>query len=143
MKKVDLLLLVMAGVYYASEQSRIGSPPERALAQAESPAAQARTPWRSGQQVQGTGLVSRVLADDNDGSRHQRFVLTLASGQTLLVAHNIDVAPRISRLREGDTVAFNGEYAWNDKGGVIHWTHLDPQGRHSGGWLEHQGQRYE
>jgi hypothetical protein len=60
---------------------------------------------RSGFQTQGEGVVIRILSDDNDGSRHQRFILKLQSGQTLLIAHNIDVAPRVSSLREGDVVA--------------------------------------
>jgi hypothetical protein len=93
--------------------------------------------------VQGSGTVTRILSDDTDGSRHQRFILRIASGRTLLIAHNIDLAPRIGSLRTGDTVAFYGEYEWNDKGGVIHWTHHDPQGHHVGGWLEHNGRRYE
>jgi hypothetical protein len=90
-----------------------------------------------------SGSVSRVLSDDNDGSRHQRFILSLSSGQTLLVAHNIDLAPRIAGLREGDRVRFYGEYEWNDQGGVIHWTHADPAGRHLAGWLEHEGRKYQ
>lgn len=94
-------------------------------------------------QVQGDGTVVRVLSDDNEGSRHQRFVLRLESGQSLMVAHNIDLAPRIASLREGDRVAFYGEYEWNERGGVIHWTHHDPNGRHVGGWLEHDGRRYQ
>jgi hypothetical protein len=98
---------------------------------------------RSNVQVEGSGTVTRVLSDDNDGSRHQRFILELSSGQTLLVAHNIDLAPRIQDLAQGDTVRFFGEYEWNDRGGVIHWTHHDPDGRHVGGWLEHDGYRYE
>ncbi|MCH9828811.1 MAG: DUF3465 domain-containing protein [Gammaproteobacteria bacterium] len=93
-------------------------------------------------QVQGGGTVIAVLPDDNKGSRHQRFVLRLESGQTLLIAHNIDLAPRIERLREGDFITFSGEYEWNPEGGVVHWTHRDPAGRHADGWLQRAGQIY-
>ena len=92
--------------------------------------------------VRGSGTVLRVLADDNSGSRHQRFILRLDSGQTVMVAHNIDLAPRIASLRAGDRVGFSGEYEWNAQGGVIHWTHHDPAGRHDAGWLEHDGRMY-
>jgi hypothetical protein len=91
----------------------------------------------------GEGVVDRVLSDDNDGSRHQRFILRLASGQTLLIAHNIDIAPRIQALSSGDRVAFYGQYEWNPEGGVIHWTHRDPNGQHLPGWLKHNGQVYQ
>ncbi len=94
-------------------------------------------------QVEGEGTVIRILSDDLEEPRHQRFILRLESGQTLLVTHNIDLAPRIEGLAEGDRVAFNGEYEWNDKGGVIHWTHHDPAGQHKAGWLKHQGQVYQ
>ncbi|MHB1215122.1 MAG: DUF3465 domain-containing protein [Thiobacillus sp.] len=95
------------------------------------------------QQVAGQGTVVKVLADDTHGSRHQRFIVRLGSGRTLLVSHNIDLAPRIDALREGDTIAFYGEYEWNPKGGVIHWTHHDPQGRHLPGWIRHGGRTYQ
>jgi hypothetical protein len=98
---------------------------------------------RSDVQVKGEGVVKKVLSDDRDGSRHQRFLLRLPNRQTLLVAHNIDLAPRIDGLREGDRVAFYGEYEWNKQGGVIHWTHHDPGGRHVDGWLEHRGRTYQ
>lgn len=98
---------------------------------------------RSGVQVLGSGVVTRILADDNDGSRHQRFILELDSGLTLLIAHNIDLAPRINNLSRGDMVDFYGQYEWNDNGGVVHWTHLDPRGSHPHGWLKHKGNTYE
>jgi hypothetical protein len=106
-------------------------------------AVSADSDWRSGQQVRGGGKVIRVLPDDNDGSRHQRFIVRLSSGRTLLIAHNIELAPRVPSIRVGDTVSFNGEYEWNDKGGVIHWTHRDPQNRHQAGWIEHKRKRYQ
>ena len=98
---------------------------------------------RSNLQVQGAGNVIRILPDDDDGSRHQRFIVRLASGQTLLVTHNIDVAERVASLQAGDRVEFNGEYEWNPQGGVIHWTHRDPRGKHVDGWLKHSGRTYQ
>lgn len=90
--------------------------------------------------VQGSGRVLRVLPNDTQGSPHQRFLLRLASGATVLIAHNTELAPRLEALHEGDTVEFSGEYVWNPKGGVVHWTHHDPAGRHAAGWLRHAGQ---
>lgn len=93
-------------------------------------------------QVKGQGKVVAILPDDTKGSRHQRFIIELQSRQTLLVAHNIDLAPRVENLREGDRIEFFGEYEWNPEGGVIHWTHRDPAGRHVHGWIIHQGRKY-
>lgn len=104
---------------------------------------QAYQSQQSDVQVRGSGVVIRVLRDDNVGSRHQKFILKLESRQTLLVAHNIDLAPRVANLNVGDRIEFNGEYEWNSKGGVLHWTHHDPQGRHEGGWLKHNGRTYQ
>jgi Protein of unknown function (DUF3465) len=94
-------------------------------------------------QVEGSGVVVKTLPDDLQGSRHQRFILRLSSGQTILIAHNIDIAQRVGALREGDTVEFFGEYEWNSKGGVVHRTHHDPGGRHKTGWLKHDGSIYQ
>jgi len=98
---------------------------------------------KSDVQVKGTGTVIRLLKDDNQGSRHQKFILKLPSGQTILIAHNIDLAPRINTISTGDSVQFYGEYEWNKKGGVVHWTHRDPRGHHIGGWLKHKGITYQ
>lgn len=94
-------------------------------------------------QVQGVGKVIKVLSDDNNGSRHQRFILKLSSNSTILIAHNIDLAPRIENLKIDDSIEFYGEYEWNKQGGVIHWTHHDPRGKHKDGWLKHNGKIYQ
>jgi len=98
---------------------------------------------KSGVQVTGEGTVDKVLADDNDGGRHQRFILRLGSGQTLLMAHNIDIAPRLPSLSAGERVGFKGVYEWNSQGGVVHWTHHDPGGQHPTGWLSYAGSTYK
>ncbi len=97
----------------------------------------------SGLEVEGQGTVQRLLPDDVDGDHHQRFIVELASGQTLLLAHNIDVAPRVEGLQVGKVVSFRGEYEWNDQGGVVHWTHHDPSGDHVAGWIDYLGKRYQ
>jgi hypothetical protein len=97
----------------------------------------------SGFEVEGEGTVQRVLSDDLDGARHQRFIVELASGQTILVAHNIDVASRVPGLKAGDRVFFKGEYEWSDKGGTVHWTHRDLDGGHVAGWVKFKGKTYQ
>jgi hypothetical protein len=141
-KRILLLVVAFGAAYYGYLEYLVPHV-ERPASSAGIAAASQPERWRSGEQVRGEGTVIRILPDDNDGSRHQRFIIRLASGRTLLIAHNIDLAPRIPTLRTGDGVAFNGEYEWNDQGGVIHWTHHDPQGRHAAGWLEHDGRRYQ
>lgn len=96
---------------------------------------------RSGVWVEVAGEVDRRLADDNRGDRHQRFVLRLEDGATLLVAHNIDLAERVP-LAEGDRVRLRGRYEWNERGGVVHWTHHDPDGGSAGVWIVHAGETY-
>ncbi len=144
MKKIIFLIIVML-VGYGYVQNN-GSPISwfsSLSAGADSTIQNAFNNRQSDLQVQGVGVVTRILSDDLEGSRHQKFILRLGTGQTLLVSHNIDLAPRVNGLMVGDTVEFYGEYEWNPKGGVIHWTHHDPNNYHVGGWLKHSGRTYE
>jgi hypothetical protein len=94
-------------------------------------------------QVEGQGEVIKLLADDNNGLRHQKFLVKVSPSQTLLFAYNLDLAPRIEPLAVGDRLEFKGEYVYNPKGGIVHWTHKDPQGIHEAGWVKHNGKIYE
>ena len=98
---------------------------------------------KSDLQIQGEGVVTQILSDDLDGSRHQRFILQIGPKLTVLVAHNIDISDRLPGLTVSSTVDFYGEYEWNDLGGVIHWTHHDPDGYHVDGWLKYNGETYQ
>ena len=91
----------------------------------------------TGRWIEETGFVKRLLPDDDDGSRHQRFIIELGSRQTLLIAHNIDLAPRVP-LGMGDRVRFRGMFEWNDLGGLVHWTHHDPLGHEDGGYVRYR-----
>lgn len=97
---------------------------------------------RSNVEIQAGGRVVRVLPDDRQGSPHERFLVRVDGETTVLVAHNLDLAPRIP-LAAGDSIELRGEYEWNPKGGVIHWTHRDPDGRHQDGWIRYHGRLYQ
>jgi hypothetical protein len=90
-----------------------------------------------------TGIVIKIFSDDLKGSKHQRFTLRLNNQKTVLVIHNIDIAPKIYNLNIGDKVEFLGTYQWNRLGGMVHWTHHDPHKKHASGWLKHAGKLYQ
>ena len=87
-----------------------------------------------GSWIEITGFVRRLLTDDNDGSRHQRFIIDIGNRRSLLIAHNIDLAKRVP-LGMGDRVHVRGMYEWHDLGGLVHWTHDDPHGVEDGGYV--------
>jgi hypothetical protein len=92
--------------------------------------------------VEVEGRVEKLLRDDVWGSRHQRFILKLRSGRTLLIANNLDLGTRVP-VAKGDWVAVRGVYESNDKGGVVHWTHRDPDGAGFNGWIRHEARKYD
>ena len=163
MKRFFLVVAAVIGLYLVVRVARHSttptSPAPKAVAAAAAPALPRETPTASlpdnaaimrafqnharDVRVDGSGSVSRVLADDNQGERHQRFLVLLPTGQSILIVHNIDIAPRVDNLRTGDEVEFEGEYVWNSQGGLVHWTHHDPSNRHRPGWVKHAGHTYQ
>ena len=148
-----VLLLVLSFAWWA-RRSPVPGPISRATAPAPAAAPSgspadgnaalldAAHPQRSHVQLFATGTVARLLPDDTEGSRHQRFLVRVADELTVLVAYNLDLAPHIP-LVVGDSVTLRGEYIWNEKGGVLHWTHHDPARRHQPGWVDYRGTRYQ
>ena len=103
-KFLSIAALVVLGYLVLDESSLVESFRNDATA-SDSAIAEAFESRRSNLQVEGGGEVIRILSDDVDGDRHQRFILRLGSGQTLLVAHNIDLAPRVLKRAANLTMA--------------------------------------
>ena len=96
----------------------------------------------TGSWIEVAGFVKKLLSDDNEGSRHQRFVLDIGSRRSLLIAHNIDLAKRVP-VGMGDRVQVRGMYEWNELGGLVHWTHHDPHGVEDGGHIRYRTRVYD
>jgi hypothetical protein len=133
-----LLLTLVVLVWYFNQPDNTSTD----QATSDGSVEQAFAEQRSGVWLDAGGRVARLLSDDNEGSRHQRFILALNSGHTVLVSHNIDLAERIP-VRRGAYLRLHGRYEWNERGGVIHWTHHDPEGSMPGGWIRCQGAVYQ
>ncbi len=142
--KKNIFMAVLAIVIYLFAQYGTSVPDLSSIPQGSDTTLQsAFINEQSDLQIQGQGVVKKVLADDRKGLQHQKFILQTSPEQTVLVAHNIDIADRLPGLSKGDTVEFYGEYEWTSRGGVLHWTHHDPSGHHINGWLKYNGKIYQ
>ncbi|MBV9233405.1 MAG: DUF3465 domain-containing protein [Candidatus Eremiobacteraeota bacterium] len=106
---------------------------------------QAYAAARSHVEVVVDGDVTRVLGiAAGRVSPHEGFLLRLRSGcrLTVRVEANTDFTGTFP-LAPGQAVTVKGEYEYYPRGGVVHWTHRDPRGRHEGGFIETGGRRYE
>jgi Protein of unknown function (DUF3465) len=147
---IKLIILLLLGICSVFLQSNRGSFGLKPLPQSTSSDLtdldtfkKAFDNQQSNIQVKQTGRIAKVFRDDDHGLKHQRFLVQLDSGQKILIAHNIDLAAKVEGLKEGGVISFSGEYEWNNKGGVVHWTHRDPRGHHPNGWLLYNNRRYD
>ncbi len=106
--------------------------------------------WRSGTshvEVTVGGVVARVLGT-RVGRRgaHEGFLLHLSGadgrGLTVRVEDNVDLTGPIP-LREGESVEVRGEYIFDARGGIVHYTHRDPRGHHLSGYVLADGKFYQ
>ncbi len=99
---------------------------------------------RSNVEVTADGVVVGVFPDRSSSTgTHEQFIIRLTSqNMTVEIEHNISIARRVP-VKEGDDVVVHGEYVWNAQGGLIHFTHHDPQGTHENGYIIDHGQTYD
>ena len=100
---------------------------------------------RSHVEVVADGHVTAVLGvAAGRVSPHEGFLMRVGSGCDVVV--RVDANTDFTRefpLSRGEAVVVKGEYEYYSRGGVIHWTHRDPRGRHEGGYIEIDGRRYQ
>jgi hypothetical protein len=98
--------------------------------------------WRAGRSnvevtVQGS-IASMLGTAAGPSGEHEGFLLHLrgASGHglTVRVEDNVDLTGPVP-LSAGEDVEVRGEYVYDPSGGVIHYTHRDPSGRHAAGFI--------
>lgn len=140
LKSLATILFVLVSIAYGWFNGQLPTSIDDAGDQAEIYAlVEAR---ESGRMVSVQAEVVKIFPDDNKGSRHQRFLIALEDRSTILVAHNIDLAPRVP-LKTNASIEIHGQYEWNEKGGVLHWTHHDPRNQHEAGWIKFESKLYQ
>lgn len=94
-----------------------------------------------------TGTVTEKLPDDNNGLKHEVFMLKLTNskyvGKVIKVAHDTSFAPYVP-LAVGDTLEIKGDFlpdATPDM--VLHWTHKSDNPKHPSGYIKLNGKIYE
>ncbi|MBD5654093.1 MAG: DUF3465 domain-containing protein [Candidatus Eremiobacteraeota bacterium] len=106
--------------------------------------------WRAGRshvEVTASGTIARVLGTRPGRiSAHEGFLLHLRGaagrGLTVRVEDNVDFTGAIP-LQPGADVVARGEYVYDSRGGIVHYTHRDPRGRHAAGYVETGGKLYQ
>jgi hypothetical protein len=101
---------------------------------------------RSYVEVTAQGSAAQLLGIRTGPSgAHEGFLLHLRGaegrGLTVKVEDNIDITGPVP-LQSGDDVEVRGEYIYNSRGGIIHYTHHDPRGAHPPGYIRVRGRTY-
>jgi hypothetical protein len=96
-------------------------------------------------EVVADGTVTRDLGlRAGRSGTHEGYLLRLNGGCNVIlkVETNVDLTGPVP-IRQGEHAIVKGEYEWTRLGGVLHWTHHDPRGRHEGGFVEVDGHTYQ
>ncbi len=105
--------------------------------------------WRAQQsrvEVDASGSVARLLGERSGRyGPHAGFLLHLSGGASHGLTVRVEVNERFTGplpLVAGEPVQVRGEYEFDPRGGVIHWTHRDPRRRHPDGYIVLARHRY-
>lgn len=86
-------------------------------------------------------VVVKVLPEDNQGLRHQKWVVKLSSGKTVTAVYNTSMCEEVP-VQVGDVVGLGGHFLWTNQGPIIHWLHKDPKRNRPDGYVELAGKKY-
>ncbi|MEK7432485.1 MAG: DUF3465 domain-containing protein [Cyanobacteriota bacterium] len=94
------------------------------------------------------GTVTEKLPDDNDGLKHEVFMIKMTQGKykekIVKVAHDTSYAPYIEELKAGDNLEIKGDLIINATPEmVLHWTHKSDNPKHPSGYIKLNGKVYE
>lgn len=94
---------------------------------------------RTGIWVSGHGIVVRALGSSDD---NQRFLIRVDDSLSLVIRHRVGATGPVP-AKSDDVILFQGRYEFHGGGGEIVLTHADPAQPGGGGWIEHDGTRYD
>ena len=94
----------------------------------------------SGIGVINKGKVIKILEDGHKGTHHQRFIIRIPSGRSVLIAHNIEQAYQV-KIKINDEVETKGNYVWSKYEGLLHNTHHANRGEHDDGYINFVGKK--
>lgn len=96
-------------------------------------------------EVTASGTVVRVLGVARGRSdAHEGFLMRVECAQPVIVRVEANTSfTGTFALQRGTNASVKGEYETDPRGGVIHWTHRDPRGRHPDGYVRVGGATYQ
>jgi hypothetical protein len=139
---VNISMLVISACAQAQEIPSPSAQANYAIALDDNEALLAQSAHGIKREITVTARVKKILPEDKQGLPHQRFLIELSNGSTILIAHDLKYAPSLP-IKPLDVVRIHGEYIWNQLGGLIHWTHHSDTAKHESGWIDFNGLRYQ
>lgn len=97
---------------------------------------------RTGIWVSAEAPVVQLLGDEDIAGKRQRFTIRPNDEIVVQIRHSLDDSERVP-VERGDVVRVQGYYEWDARGGFISRTFSDPDQPGGGGWIEHDGKRYD